>query len=140
MSGFSLHINCGGGVAGAQRGSRGSSAPAPAPTAALQTGALTPLSASLLAAPRPSPRPQKEVGVFQRSKGEGAQGQGREARERVLLRRRSSAMARLGAKRPRWSRGSALPPARLSCRALPKGPPPRGGTRLGSVASSAPPK
>ena len=49
-------------------------------------------------------------------------------------------MAGSGAKRLRSSCWSALPPARLSGRALPQGPLPRGGSRLGSVASSAPPK
>lgn len=76
---------------------------------------------------------------FPEEEGERAQGEGREAPEQSLL-LRSSAMAGLGAKRPRSASWSVLPPARPSGRALPQGPPPRGGTRPGSVDSYAPPR
>lgn len=142
MSSFSLHINCGWGwrECGQEvEAVRGNSAPAAGPTEAPETRALAILSASLFTVPCPLPRPQKERKLFQRSEGERAQGEGREAPEQSPLLRRSSAMAGLEGKRPRSGCWSALPPALASGRAHPQGPPSRGGTKPGSADSFAPP-
>lgn len=72
MSGFSLHIKCGGGRqarSGEVEAARGSSPPARGPTAAPETRALAVLSASLLAVPSAWPGPQKERGVSSGRKG-----------------------------------------------------------------------
>lgn len=135
MSGFSLHIKCGGGRqarSGEVEAARGSSAPARGPTAAPETRALAVLSASLLAVPCPSPGPQKERGVSSGRKGSALREKGRKpgsggfccGEVRPWPGRELSALAR--------ACGTPLPAARSAGRALPQGPPPRGRTGQGA--------
>lgn len=125
MSGFFLHIKCGGrrqAHSGETEVARHTWASAPPPTAAPRTSAPAVLSASWLASRCHSPRAQKERRAFPRLKGEGAQGTRRGARDR-LLRPRRPAIAGAAAKRTRTGGRSALPLARPPRRARPHYPP-----------------
>lgn len=142
VSGFFLHIKCGGGGRGAVRKSRQPEAaglsrrdPRRHPRRAPQRSSAHPLLASRCH----SPRPQKEHEVFQRSKRESASGSGARSPGSVAPAAEKFCHGQNKSEAPSHRRLERTASGATSQLRPPAGPTPRGGTRQGHTASSPPP-